>query len=57
MKKLSLFSLLFFIPFSIFAQDVGSPAPDFDLNSLEHGQIKLSNYKGKVVYLFFFGHN
>ena len=36
---------------------VGSPAPEFTHTSLEHGQIKLSDYRGKVVYLFFLGHN
>ena len=36
---------------------VGSPAPDFTHTSLEHGQIKLSEQRGKVVYLFFLGHN
>jgi peroxiredoxin len=36
---------------------VGDSAPDFTLQSLNHGEIKLSNYRGKVVYLFFMGHN
>ena len=57
MKKLTLSSVLFLIPFSIFAQAIGTQAPDFDLNSLEHGQIKLSDFSQKVVYLFFFKHN
>lgn len=43
--------------------DSGSPttpgtttkAPDFTLNSLENGQVKLTNYSGKVVVLFFLG--
>lgn len=30
-------------------------APDFTLNSLDHGQVKLSDYSGKVVVLFFLG--
>lgn len=30
-------------------------APDFTLNSLDNGQVKLSDYTGKVVVLFFFG--
>ena len=30
-------------------------APDFTLNSLDNGQVKLSDYSGKVVVLFFFG--
>ena len=57
MKKFSLFSILFLIPFSIFAQAIGTQAPDFDLTSLEDGQIKLSDFKEKVVYLFFFGYS
>ncbi|MGH7493588.1 MAG: redoxin domain-containing protein [bacterium] len=36
---------------------VGDIAPDFTLQSLNHGEIKSSNYRGKVVYLFFMGHN
>ena len=36
---------------------VGDPAPDFTHESLDHGQIKLSDYRGKVIYLFFMGHN
>ncbi|NUO82285.1 redoxin domain-containing protein [candidate division KSB1 bacterium] len=36
---------------------VGNIAPDFTHASLDHGQIKLSDYRGKVVYLFFLGHN
>jgi peroxiredoxin len=47
---------LFFVSVSL-GQNVGSPAPDFTLNSLEHGQISLSQNKGKVVFLFFFGYN
>ncbi len=36
---------------------VGNMAPDFTHTSLDHGQIKLSDHRGKVVYLFFLGHN
>ncbi len=53
-------SLLFFCMISIsnaFGQGVGTKAPEFSLSSLEHGQITLSDYTGKVVYLFFFGFN
>ncbi len=35
----------------------GDPAPDFTHQSLDHGQIKLSDHRGKVIYLFFMGHN
>jgi peroxiredoxin len=39
------------------AVEVGDPAPPFTHNSLDHGQISLSDYSGKVVYLYFFGYN
>jgi peroxiredoxin len=37
------------------AQQVGTPAPQFSHITLDHGQISLSDYLGKNVYLFFFG--
>ncbi|MGD9900651.1 MAG: redoxin domain-containing protein [Calditrichaceae bacterium] len=36
---------------------VGDPAPDFTLNRLDGGTFTLSDYKGKVIYLFFVGYN
>lgn len=36
---------------------VGSPAPNFTKATLDHGQITLTQYRGKVVYLFFAGYN
>jgi len=39
------------------SQNVGQPAPDFTLISLENQQLTLSEMEGKVVYLFFFGVN
>jgi hypothetical protein len=36
---------------------VGSPAPDFTLNTLNNGQISLSQFFGNVVYLYFLGYN
>lgn len=39
------------------AQTVGEAAPDFEVNLLEGGTFKLSEKKGKVVFLFFFGNN
>ncbi|MFA9390077.1 MAG: TlpA family protein disulfide reductase [Prolixibacteraceae bacterium] len=33
----------------------GSPAPDFDLLSLDNKKIKLSDYKGKYVFIDFWG--
>lgn len=35
------------------AQEVGKPAPDFELPNLNQEGIKLSGYQGKVVYLDF----
>lgn len=37
------------------AQQVGSVAPAFTHQTLDDGTISLSDYQGKVVYLFFFG--
>ncbi len=50
--------LIFFLTIlnlTINAQGVGTQAPNFTHNTLDHGQISLSDYQGKVVYLFFFG--
>jgi len=56
MKKfLYLFMMLIFTCESGITQEVGAPAPDFTHNTLSHGTISLSDYQGKVVYLFFFG--
>lgn len=35
----------------------GEPAPDFTYTSLENNQVTLSDLRGKVVYIFFFGAN
>jgi len=54
----SLFSFLLFltsINFAVSAQGVGTQAPNFTHNTLDHGQLSLSDHIGKVVYLFFFG--
>ena len=56
MKYLTI--IIFFLLISIFsidAQDVGTQAPNFTHNTLDHGQISLSDYQGNIVYLFFFG--
>jgi hypothetical protein len=37
--------------------EVGKTAPDFTLNTIDHGTISLSQYSGKVVFLFFLGNN
>lgn len=52
---LRFFLILNMLSFSVIAQGVGTPAPNFTHNTLDHGQISLSDYQGKVVYLFFFG--
>ncbi len=38
------------------AQGVGEAAPNFTHTTVEHGTISLSDFSGKAVYLFFFGH-
>jgi hypothetical protein len=58
--KVTLSVIMLFIFISInssVAQGVGDPAPDFTLNSLDNGTIQLSNYLGKVVFLFFVGYS
>lgn len=55
--KLAVSALFVAVAASAQTPGVGSTAPDFTHTSLEHGQVKLSDHRGKVVYLFFFGHN
>jgi len=38
------------------AQQVGEQAPDFTHSTLSHGTVSLSDFRGKAVFLFFFGH-
>jgi len=52
---LSFLLFLTIINISAFAQGVGTQAPTFTHNTLDHGQLSLSDHTGKVVYLFFFG--
>ena len=40
---------------SLFKQMVGKQAPDFSLESIDGGTVKLSDYRGKTVVLFFSG--
>ena len=57
MKKIvQIISLIFLFQLSTLAQNVGEAAPDFTHNTLSHGTISLSDFRGKVVFLFFFGH-
>jgi cytochrome c biogenesis protein CcmG, thiol:disulfide interchange protein DsbE len=51
--RFAVIALGFFFASSALAVDVGKPAPDFELPSLQQENIKLSGYKGKVVYLDF----
>ncbi len=37
------------------AQTVGEPGPDFEVNTLGGGSFKLSDQRGKVVFVFLFG--
>ena len=39
------------------AQEIGDPAPDFTLNSLDGGTFTLSEQTGKLVVIFAFGYN
>ncbi len=51
-------TVLLLIGFSgmLLAQNVGDPAPDFTLTSLDGNAVSLSDYQGKVVFLFFLGY-
>lgn len=40
----------------LFGQTVGNPAPEFTLNTLDGDTLSLSDYQGKVVFLYFFGY-
>ena len=53
--KTILVCFVFILPVS--GQQVGTPAPQFTHRTLDHGELSLSDYAGKVVYLFFFGWN
>jgi len=50
-----LFKFLFIFSGTVLAQTVGTTAPDFTHETLNDGTISLSDFGGKVVYLFFFG--
>ena len=57
MKTLSCILLIYLFSFEpLPAQNVGETAPDFTHTTLSHGTISLSDFKSKVVYLYFFGH-
>ena len=52
---LSVFLMVAGFTAGLVAQSVGTIAPDFTHSTLSNGTISLSDYRGKVVYLFFFG--
>ncbi len=47
--------LVLLMTLQLAAQGVGTLAPNFTHNTLDDGQISLSDFSGQVVYLFFFG--
>jgi peroxiredoxin len=53
-KSIPILLLLTLCKFAV-AQKVGTTAPDFTHTTLDHGTISLSDYRGRIVYLFFFG--
>lgn len=56
MKKLLLLTFTVLFSTSAMAQvNTGEEAPDFIYTSLENEEISLSDFEGKVVYIFFYG--
>lgn len=56
MKKLLLTAFAILISSSILAQvNTGDEAPGFTYTSLENEEVSLSDFEGKVVYIFFYG--
>jgi len=53
-KKITIIGLLLSLNFSIFAADIGKPAPDFSLPNIATTTLSsLSQYRGQVIYLDF----
>ena len=50
-----IFALFLLGSFTSSAQTQGEDAPDFTLNKLGGGEFKLSDQKGKVVFIFWLG--
>lgn len=46
---------LFLISLPLWAINIGEKAPEFTLTSHDGNTVSLSDYQGKVVYIFFFG--
>jgi peroxiredoxin len=57
MKIIHTIFIVLFLVALVAGQNVGDPAPDFTLQTLEHGEVSLSSLAGKVVYLNFIGYN
>jgi hypothetical protein len=55
-KYLFLFGILFFSPI-LLSQEIGDPAPDFTHNTINGSTLSLSQFQGKVVFLYFFGYD
>ena len=53
LKKLLLFA--FIGTQVVFGVGIGDKAPDFTLQKLSGDSISLSDYQGKIVYIFWFG--
>ncbi|UCF05567.1 MAG: redoxin domain-containing protein [bacterium] len=53
---LCIIAILLLAPATWAQVSVGQPAPDFTYLTLSGDTISLSDYRGKVVYLFFFGY-
>ena len=41
----------------LWGQNLNEPAPNFTLTDLQGNQHTLADYKGKVVYIFWFGYS
>jgi len=56
MKKLKSLAIVMAISVTfLLGQDIGDDAPEFSYQSLSGDTVKLSDYQGKVVFLFLFG--
>jgi hypothetical protein len=53
---LCIIAILLLAPAAWAQVSVGEPAPDFSYRTLDGDTVSLSDYRGKVVYLFFFGY-
>ena len=57
MKRLAiLFAIALILGTSLFAKDIGSTAPNFTLDKLTGGNGMLTDYNGKVIFVFMFGY-